>query len=422
MSHEADKYVPVISLTLFAYSLNHSEATELHSIFRSYPATIVELSLKKCRVADETWQHLFTGLNESAKSLQSVDLQLSPIPNEVIPKFARSLRYMTLLRRLNVAGVTSSKDALTAIVKSVAWCHLLTNLDLSFCQVEDAGAALISDILERGCALTSLRLRNAHIRRDGAQKLIGGIKKHPCLTHFDIGGNRLGTEALGWLGEYLICNRSIRDITADDCGFSSYGCDIVSRALKTNNVLLHLDISRNRIGDCGSNLIADSLKYNTSLVSLSLNFCDVGDQGFSSLLDSLLSNIRLTTLKLCYNLIGHGSFDCSQSPCLSENDPDRESGLGCSTDNSQLGEEGARSTDNNEDQHQDQSYTNEACLISKLPCKTISQCYEASTSCFNLHDFDGNICTKLNFVLQRNRVVKILLWGNRMEMDNLQTN
>jgi Ran GTPase-activating protein (RanGAP) involved in mRNA processing and transport len=435
--HEADKYIPVISLALFSFSLGQSEAEELQKILHLYPNAVAEISLKKCSISDATWQHVFAGIGESAKSLQTLDLHLSAMPDNAVPRLSRSLRAMSSLRQLNVAGVTSSKDCLATVVSSLVNCHQLTNLDLSFCPVEDRGAHLLAELLERGgCPLVTLRLRSTQIRRDGARKLLTALKKHPRLTHFDIGGNRIGTGALGLLGEHLIYNRSMREITADDCDFSSEGCDALARALKSNSVLQHLDISRNRIGDSGSNLIADSLRYNTSLVSLGLNFCDVSNQGFSSLLDSLLSNVRLATLKLCYNQIGGRSYEGvverSQSPCFSgDSDIDRESGLGRSTDESQFGEVDTTKIVSHDIQFNstgvvgilDGCYVNSACMTtpkqspligSSLRNVTTSNSSSNNGSYLNF-DSDVNIYSKLTFVLQQNKTVKILLWGNNIE-------
>ena len=429
--HEADKYVPVISLTLYAYALGQSEATELQQIFQVYPSSIVEFSLKKCRLQDATWPLLLASLRSSAKSLQMIDFHLTPVPDNVAKKFANSLCEMSCLRHLNVAGISSAKDSMAIIVKSMANCYFLSGLDLSFSQVEDSGASLLGDLLERGCPLTSLRLRNSHIKREGAKKLLNAMKRHPRLTYFDIGGNKIGSGTLCLLGENLICNRSIKEIIADDCGFSSDGCETLSRALKTNNVLQHLDISRNSIGDGGSNMLADSLKYNTALLSLGLNFCEVSNKGFSSLLDSLLSNVRLATLKLCYNYIGR---QVCQSPCLSDDmgDADRESGIGRSTDEtSQFGDE-LHTVDGNNYVNpsigycaeEGGGYTNEVCLynchltdtaVSPIPTPTSKSIDSRNNS--NHFDFDvvGNVYTKLNFVLQQNKTVKILLWGNNID-------
>ena len=57
----------------------------------------------------------------------------------------------------------------------------------------------------------------------------------------------------------------------------------------------------NPVGICG---LLDGIKYNHVLDILCLNMCKVDNKGFLDVLEALRYNTTMTTLKLCYNDIG----------------------------------------------------------------------------------------------------------------------
>ena len=78
----------------------------------------------------------------------------------------------------------------------------------------------------------------------------------------------------------------------------------IADALKINEVLNKLNISRNQIGPTGAAAIADALKGNAVLTHLDLGANRIRDQGAAAIAEALRGNGVLKNLYMGYNQIG----------------------------------------------------------------------------------------------------------------------
>ena len=266
----------------------------------------------------------------------------------------------------------------------------------------------MAQALTSNCPLRKLRVRDNCVRADGAYRLFKALKKNSRLQLLDVSSNQLGSgssySSLTALSEMLRYNRTLRQLNVENCAISRDGCQALARALKSNAVLRSLDLSMNPLRDAGVEALAEGLKYNQTLDVLCLNMCDIANHGFAKLLEALKYNMTLKTLKMCYNKIGrYGNNNGSASPASNSSTVDlnlTSSSISDATLN---------------DSHvllADVSMSSVASGGAPLNSSSLS-CDGGVTSA-SIEDVYDKLCR----VLQQNKDLKVLLWGNKLEDDD----
>ena len=182
----------------------------------------------------------------------------------------------------------------------------LTEVDLSSADVMNAGAVVISVVLEKNSSLTHLDLSFDGIDEDVASSL----SWYSSLTFFNLEGNCIGDSGASSLSKALKAKSSLTDLNLSDNRIGDAGASFLSQALKANSSLTNLNLRHNSIGDAGASSLFEALKANSSLTDLNLSGNSIGDTGASSLFEALKANSSLTDLDLSGNIIGDTSASC----------------------------------------------------------------------------------------------------------------
>ena len=190
----------------------------------------------------------------------------------------------------------------------------LTEVDLSYTDVEDIGAAVISVVLEKNSSLTDLDFSFNGVHSDGASSLSRALTKNSSLTSLDLRDNSIGDAGASSLSKALIANSSL---TCLDLGLNSIGdvgASCLFNAFAFNSSLTYLSLSLNSIGEAGAFILSTALKANSSLTHLDLHGNSIGNAGASSLSETLTVNSSLTYVNLHGNSIGDaGAFSLSNA-------------------------------------------------------------------------------------------------------------
>jgi Leucine-rich repeat (LRR) protein len=125
----------------------------------------------------------------------------------------------------------------------------LLSLDLSFCDIDDAGAVSLSAGLKANTSLTALSL---------ARNQIGA-------------GNKSLLASLGVLGlaEALKTNRTLKQVDLSFNQFSPLDCQALGDALQGNKSLEVVQFFGNTVSDAAAAALADGIKNNMILISFS---------------------------------------------------------------------------------------------------------------------------------------------------------
>ena len=367
MKNDVDRYVPAISVSIFNQCMCNDGLAQLSKLMQQY-SCIRELYVVKNQLDFESVEKLFQGVHRN-HALQKLDVRLNPLDDMCAAKLFQCLSGNAFLRVMNVASTGLTANGVAHLLQAFTASKALTELDIGFNNIHNTGAKTISQVLGNNCPLKKLRMRSNYLTEDGARYIFQALKKNSRLTFLDISVNHLKDEGCNYISQALLCNRTIRELNLEDCSIGKGGCQMLARALKTNTNLKCLDLSRNPLRDDGVEALSEGVKYNQVLDVLSLNMCEIANRGFSKLMDALQYNTTMTTLKLCYNLIG---YPMVRSPASPSSPPTPLS-----------------------------------------PSSVTSSSSIESADVPSVQDIYERVCQ----ILQTNKDLKVLLWGNRLDYD-----
>ena len=238
-------------------------------------------------------------------------------------------------------------DSALKIVLAMLHSHTkIREIDISHNTITDEGATAISNYLKNNSTIKYLNVSWNFITVVGARRMLNATKGSSVLQRFDISYcNILDDEVvaistlfkhnktiqefiLSWKNKIIdtgVLYLDLSDQKINDCGallvsnllhnnikikaldlsknyVSHEGTVAISHCLKNNNALQELDLSRNNI-NCKE--FASCVQENTALQKLNLSYNNIPDEGIQCISDSLKNNMVLQELNLSGNCIKH---------------------------------------------------------------------------------------------------------------------
>lgn len=309
---------------------------------------IISLFLGYNPLGDEGAKHIAAAVKDM-KALVSwslVDCRLGPLGAEYVAAAVHghtSLGFLDLdSNQLGDGGAESIADALTQDSKG----GCLEDVDVADNGIGDAGMEHLGRVLAASRKLTEIRLDGNPFGERGAEHLAAGLKARRNISHADSDSEGGSTDSLpdfadltvSMAGNMRIGDSGLRHLAASfaelspggtwnfsDMGVSDAGAAHVAEALKLvstcsvsgGHVPQKLNLSKNRLGSCGTQLICEALTYYwpakgvnmlrstaSPLTTLDLSDNLIGDDGILHLAEALRQKTKLTSLTLAGNQFG----------------------------------------------------------------------------------------------------------------------
>ena len=157
------------------------------------------------------------------------------------------------LSRLDLAAVS-------ALCSALAGNHSLGRLELSGCDVGDAGAAALGHMLAHNSVLMHLDLSSNDIGAAGAFKLARALAvRNFSLTRLNLRGNRICDQGAAVLGHMLGQNTCLEELDLAGNDIGSVGAVRLAGGLAANTKLTELDLSLNNIGHMGAAALSHAM-------------------------------------------------------------------------------------------------------------------------------------------------------------------
>ncbi|KAL4450535.1 hypothetical protein ABPG77_000891 [Micractinium sp. CCAP 211/92] len=225
---------------------------------------------------------------------RSLDLRRNALSIDSAALLARTLP-RSPLERLSLGGNPRLGDKGAAVLSQGLRPRFLRHgsqlraLDLSGCDIRDAGAAALAR------SLSELSLADNVIDIRGAAALATALEKSPALRRMDLGSNFIQKEGAALLGRALRRRKNgLQNNELGDAGVAALCAGLRQHASE----LEWLDLSDNGLGPACCKALAELLQGCTSLRALRVHSNAIGDSGVCQIAGALRAKRRLQRLDL----------------------------------------------------------------------------------------------------------------------------
>eukprot|EP01126_Amoeba_proteus_P059163 TRINITY_DN7702_c0_g1_i3.p1 TRINITY_DN7702_c0_g1~~TRINITY_DN7702_c0_g1_i3.p1 ORF type:complete len:551 (-),score=173.27 TRINITY_DN7702_c0_g1_i3:178-1830(-) len=129
------------------------------------------------------------------------------------------------------------------------------------------------------------------------------LRTNSVLLTLNISANKINAKDLEPLCSALNENTSLTQLTVYGNKIGDQGAEAIAKTLESNSILQELNIGNNEIGDQGAGHIARALEKNNKLNLLDLRGNFIGDKGAGQIAASLTKNKSLTQLDFGVNML-----------------------------------------------------------------------------------------------------------------------
>jgi Ran GTPase-activating protein (RanGAP) involved in mRNA processing and transport len=252
---------------------------------------------------------------------------------EAIPALARVLAANSVLSELDLTMCELSTDAVSIIAECLARNHSLHVLNLANNNLQSRGGTFILSSCVRN-RLKSLNLSGNHLKDDIAPALgrflsesrtarvldlssngltarfalaIAPPLASGCmLEELSLSGNPLTGRGLAALGPALVTNGALRVLAVQRCKIDPAGFGEFCGELEKNTALVRVNFGHNALRDDGSKRIAPVLEVHPSLRDVNMDLCEIGDGGAAAIFEALAQSTVIERFSLRNNLIRNG--------------------------------------------------------------------------------------------------------------------
>ena len=287
-----------------------------------------KLHLYRCSIPEQVWPELLPSLS-SCKQLTDLDLSGNTI-GEAGRHLAQSIASWgdnPPLQKLNLRWCSIPKQVWPELLPSLSSCKQLTDLDLSYNTIGEAGRYLAQSITSWGDnpPLQQLNLGWCSIPEQVWAELLQSLYSSKQLTNLNLSGNTIG-KAGHYLAQSITSwgdNPPLQQLNLGWCSIPEQVWPELLPSLSSCKQLTHLKLSRNTIGEAGRHLAQSITSWgdNPPLQKLHLYRCSIPEQVWAELLQSLSSCKQLTDLDLSGNTIGEAGRHLAQSITSWGDDP-----------------------------------------------------------------------------------------------------
>ena len=252
------------------------------------------LRLHKVSLNEQSLTAVTRGLPQ-AINLQEIFLSENPLGSGVT-RLAENLKHVQQLATLELANVLMEEQAFSDLASSLYYVPELKVLSVSRNNL-GSSITVLAENLNSVCGLTHLDLSRTQMDEEGAAALSNGLKSLTKLEVLDISHNPLRS-AVSEIADHLQSTPCLTELYMTD---TEMGCDeatAVARSLKFLQNLRMLSVGSNPLGR-GVYVLVEHLSKIPKLKSLSLTSVAMGDEEVN-LISNACKKVRTLTISTDY--------------------------------------------------------------------------------------------------------------------------
>ena len=136
----------------------------------------------------------------------------------------------------------------------------------------------LADEIGNRAAAREFEIDESMIRYWRKKKIVIG-KVNETLTNLNLSYTRIGDAGAASIAEAIKVNNTLTNLNLSDNGISDTGARSFADAIKVNKMLANLNLSVNHISDDGATSIVDAIKVSKTLTNLNLSSNYISDAG-----------------------------------------------------------------------------------------------------------------------------------------------
>ena len=324
--------------------------------------------------------------------------------NQGLDQLAKLLRQYSSIRELHIVKNHLDLEAIEKLFQGMHRSLTLQKLDLRLNTLDDLCASKLFTCFSGNASLRTINVASTGLTSTGLGHLLTAFSVNKWLTELDIGFNNVHNSGAKAMSHVLGSNCPLRKLRMRSNYMTPDGAKYIFQALKKNSRLHFLDISVNPIKDEGCNYISQALLCNRTLKEINLEDCSIRKAGCEMLARALKTNTNLKSLDLSRNPLGDEGVEALSEGVKYNQVLDILSLNMCEIANcgfSKLMDALQYNT----------TMTGLKLCYNLIGYPVVSSPSEDPTP--TVQDIYERVCQ----ILQTNKDLKVLLWGNRLDYD-----
>ena len=258
---------------------------------------LVRLQVKNCTIGD-TGAILLAEKLMDIKSLRFLSLHNNYIGYNGIGKISELLKKNHTLTSIDLGRNNFNFESISVLVKAIKQSSI-TKLELQSCYMDNNSIKILVNGAER---LTVLNISDCFLGRSGSKELEVLLRYSKTLRVLNINNCVISDSGLITIANKLKENCILTELYLNNNSLTSLSAQLLAEELKENKTLLKLHYDCNTIGTVGGIAMGNMLKYNRTLIELSFVNCRLTHEALNAIAEELKSNHVLILLDVSNNI------------------------------------------------------------------------------------------------------------------------